>query len=117
MSNAKQCNRCGKYYELIPENLPGTKIGPKYSVTYYKQLNALGGGVTSVKSFDLCPECARQLTEWAENPGSVALSANKFDGVTNVTPEETEEMLEGAEIERAIKLLQLLEKSKLIRRQ
>lgn len=71
MSNAKQCDRCGKYYELNPKNLPGTKTGPKYSVTYYKQLNALGSSVVDVKPFDLCPECAEQLAYWAENPESV----------------------------------------------
>lgn len=68
MSNAKRCDRCGKYYELNPKNLPGTKTGPKYSVTYYKQLNTLG---VEVESFDLCPDCAEQLVYWAENPDSV----------------------------------------------
>lgn len=68
MSKALKCNRCGKYYDLIPKNLPGTKTGPKYSVNYYKQLGNMGA---EVKSFDLCPECAEQLTYWAENPDSV----------------------------------------------
>lgn len=74
MSDAKRCNRCGGYYDLIPENLPGTKTGPKYSVNYYKKLGNLA---TEVKSFDLCPECAQQLTNWAENPGSVILKPSK----------------------------------------
>lgn len=93
MSNAKRCNRCGKYYDLIPKNLPGTKTGPKYSINYYKPLGKMGA---EVNSFDLCPECAQQLTDWAENPGSVVLHPNKFDGVTDVTPEETEKMLKDA---------------------
>jgi hypothetical protein len=70
MSNAKRCNRCGEYYDLIPENLPGTKTGPKYSVNYYKQLGTMGA---EVKSFDLCPECAQQFADWAENPDSIFL--------------------------------------------
>ena len=68
MSDAKRCNRCGGYYDLIPENLPGTKTGPKYSINYYKPMGAFGA---SVEQFDLCPECARQLTDWAENPDSI----------------------------------------------
>ena len=70
MSKAKRCDRCGKYYDLIPENLPGTKTGPKYSITYYKSLGSMGA---EVQAFDLCPECARQLTEWAENPDIIVL--------------------------------------------
>ena len=104
MSNAKQCNRCGKYYEHIPKNLPGTKTGPKYSITYYKQLNALGGSVASVKSFDLCPECAQQLTYWAENPDSFVLRADKFDRVNAISPEETKKILKIARDERKMDL-------------
>ena len=70
MSKAKRCDRCGKYYDLIPENLPGTKTGPQYSINYYKQLDSMGA---EVEVFDLCPECARQFTEWAENPNDVFL--------------------------------------------
>lgn len=104
MSNAKQCNRCGKYYDLIPANLPGTKTGPKYSVTYYKQLNALGGNGTEVKNFDLCPECAQQLTEWAEDASSVFLCANKFDRINAISPEETKKTLKIAREERKMDL-------------
>jgi hypothetical protein len=70
MSKAKRCDRCGKYYDLIPENLPGTKTGPKYSIQYFNPLGNMGA---AVEAFDLCPECARQLTEWAENPDDVFL--------------------------------------------
>ena len=68
MSDTKKCDRCGKYYDLIPKNIPGTKTGPKYSVNYFKPMGVSGA---EVKSFDLCPECAEQLAYWAENPGSV----------------------------------------------
>lgn len=101
MSNAKQCDRCGKYYELNPKNLPGTKTGPKYSVNYYKQLGILGA---EVESFDLCPECAQQFTEWAENPGGVFLCANKFDRINVISPEETEKALKIAREERKMDL-------------
>ena len=101
MSNAKQCNRCGKYYDLVPENLPGTKTGPKYSVNYYKQLGNMGA---EVKSFDLCPECAEQLAYWAENPGGVFLCANKFDRMNVISPEETEKALKIAREERKMDL-------------
>lgn len=90
MSKALKCNRCGKYYDLNPKNLPGTKTGPKYSVNYYKKLLNLD---VEIKSFDLCPECTRQFTEWAENPGSVFLCANKFDRINVISPEETEKAL------------------------
>ena len=70
MSKAKRCDRCGKYYDLIPENLPGTKTGPKYYMQYFEKLGNLGA---SVESFDLCPECAQQLTDRAENPDSIFL--------------------------------------------
>lgn len=95
MSDAKQCNRCGKYYELIPKNLPGTKTGPKYSVNYFKQLGNLA---SEIKSFDLCPECAQQFAEWVENPDSIILDPNKFDKVTVISPEETEKMLKQAKL-------------------
>lgn len=93
MSKAIRCDRCGKYYDLVPENLPGTKTGPKYSVNYYKKLGNLA---TEVKSFDLCPECAQQLTDWAENPDSMIQDSNKFDKVTAVSPEKYEKMLKQA---------------------
>ena len=96
MSDAKRCNRCGEYYDLNPKNLPGTKTGPKYSINYYKQLGYMGA---EVKSFDLCPECARQFTEWAENPGSVVLDVNKFDRINAKSPEETEKILKIAKEE------------------
>lgn len=93
MSNAMQCDRCGKYYDLNPKNLPGTKTGPKYSINYYKQLENYS---TKVESFDLCPDCARQVTEWADNPDSVVLNPNK-----------TEKILEQANFERKLRLLKL----------
>jgi hypothetical protein len=76
MSDAKRCNRWGEYYDLNPKNLPGTKTGPKYSIKYYKQLECMG---SEVKSFDLCPECVRQFTEWAENPNDVFLFKGEDD--------------------------------------
>ena len=91
MSKAKRCDRCGKYYDLIPENLPGTKTGPKYSITYYKSLGSMGA---EVQAFDLCPECARQLTDWAENPDRIILDTKDFVGVATISPEgdiETQE--------------------------
>lgn len=101
MSNAKQCNRCGKYYELIPKNLPGTKTGPKYSVTYYEQPGDLGA---KVNSFDLCPDCAEQLTEWSENPDSFVLRANSFDRTNVISPEETKKALKIAREEHKMDL-------------
>ena len=109
MSNAKRCDRCGKYYE------PKITTGPGYSIYHYSiPLNTFGA---DVESFDLCPECAHQFTDWAENPDSVILDANKFDRINAISPEETEKALKQAKIERKLKLLQLLKKSKLIRRQ
>lgn len=95
MSKAKCCDRCGKYYDLIPENLPGTKTGPKYSVNYYQQLDTMGA---EVQSFDLCPECAQQLTNWAENPNIVILDTNEFDRVNVISPKELEKVLKPGNI-------------------
>lgn len=95
MSKAIRCDRCGKYYDQIPENLPGTKTGPKYSMTYYKPMGSTGA---SVETFDLCPECARQLTEWAENPDSILLDPNKFDRVNVISPKEPEKVLKPGNI-------------------
>ena len=108
MSKALKCNRCGKYYELIPENLPGTKTGPKYSVNYYKQLGNMGA---EVNSFDLCPECAEQLTYWAEDTSSIFLCANKFDRTNVISPEETKKALKIAREERKMDLESLVASS------
>lgn len=66
MSEAKQCDRCGEYYDLDPKNLPGTKTGPKYSINCYRPF--IGTNGAAVEVFDLCPDCAKQFTEWAEKP-------------------------------------------------
>lgn len=95
MSKAIRCDRCGKYYDQIPENLPGTKTGPKYSINYYKPMGSMGA---SVEVFDLCPECVRQFTEWAENLDIVILDPNKFDRVNDIWPKELEKVLKPGNI-------------------
>ena len=59
MSNAKKCDRCGKFYEYYEgfERIPN---GNKFNcMTLF--------GVKS-KIFDLCPLCMKSLFAWLDDP-------------------------------------------------
>lgn len=50
MSEAKKCDRCGKYYD-----------------PYYTEILLAKGALQNV--IDLCPECERELTDWLSEGG------------------------------------------------
>ena len=53
MANAKECDRCGKFYR------DNTK--PSYGVSYWN-------GVAWNNMKDLCPECEASLEMWYKHP-------------------------------------------------
>lgn len=59
MADAKQCDRCGKYY-------PGVVAYPIVKLTdgRTKQISTIGN---SVRDCDLCDDCWNKFSEWWEN--------------------------------------------------
>lgn len=67
MSDAKRCDRCGKFY--VKSSIPFAKYGTsiingEYTVIVGAALFTQIPGVD--KSFDLCDECLEQLINWLE---------------------------------------------------
>ena len=59
MSDAKQCDRCGKLYVRY-SGLQFTETGSRYNnITLY--------GTGFSKDYDLCIDCMRQLIRWLKN--------------------------------------------------
>ena len=67
MSDAKKCDRCGKFYEKnsISFERYGTNIiNGEYTIVSGLSLTTQFPGV--FKPYDLCDECLEQLIDWLE---------------------------------------------------
>ncbi len=66
MAVAKRCDRCGKFYEATPENLYSyEENGEKFCVDSIRlgKWNAKSKGWDNIISaYDLCKECAGEIT-------------------------------------------------------
>jgi len=67
MAVAKKCDRCGKYYEGLPENqFRYEEDGNEYTVNSFRigNWNARTKQWDSIISaYDLCKDCAKEITQ------------------------------------------------------
>lgn len=75
MAVAKKCDRCGKYYEGLPENtFSYEEDGKDFQVNSFRigNWNAKARQWESIVSaYDLCKDCGREITEMIFNKGDL----------------------------------------------
>lgn len=57
MSDAKKCDRCGKFYDAYE---------PINDASGFRFINSWNGALQGI--YDLCPDCMEELTKWLTNP-------------------------------------------------
>lgn len=69
MSEARQCDRCNKFYSINDKNEKRGEypITEDYKKAYKKPVGSMSlydNNVNRIKHLDLCPTCSRSLMDW-----------------------------------------------------
>ena len=82
MAVAKRCDRCGKYYEALPENIYSyEEDGKEFSVNSFRigNWNAKTKQWESIVSgYDLCKDCGKELIQCVFDKGELQTRVPKF---------------------------------------
>lgn len=57
MSDARKCDRCGRFYDIY---------GQANNAVGFRFVNKWGGRLQEI--YDLCPDCMEELKDWLTNP-------------------------------------------------
>jgi hypothetical protein len=85
MSEARKCDRCHGYFELSAEDQKNRNYPYDMKGTYVKIMlfGRYGEVETSVRWYDLCPNCIESLDKWLNNPDNY----DPHDLVKNINEE------------------------------
>ena len=92
MAQAKRCDRCGKFYEGLPENqFSYEEDGKEYSVNSFRIGNwnpKTKQWESIVSGYDICKDCGREITQMIFDKGELKTRVPKIPakkGAADVT--------------------------------
>ena len=80
MAEARQCDRCGKFYSI--NNAIDERGEYPITTTYKKPVDSMtlyDSNVNRIKHLDLCPACSRSLIVWLNDWGQYDVAAEETE--------------------------------------